>query len=74
MPTGGRRSSSSVPAWVSSNTRSARRGSDFAGRGEGSASIRPSRRATQSAATGQPSHAGRVRVQTVAPRSINPCV
>ena len=74
MPVGGRRSSSTSPARSSSSTRTAFLGSCFAGRGDGSSSTRPSRSATQSAATGHSPQRGFARVHSVAPRSISPCV
>ena len=46
----------------------------FLGRGAGISSIRPVFRATHSADTGHFSHAGLLRVHTVAPRSIRPWV
>ncbi len=58
----------------SASRRTARCGRAFCGRGAGSSAMRPSRRATQSLATGHASQRGRARVHTVAPRSIRPCV
>ena len=49
-------------------------GRAFAGRGDGSAATRSVRSATQSAATGHSPQRGAARVQTIAPRSISPCV
>ena len=71
IPLLGRRSSSTAP-WCRSTSQVVRRsGSGLRLRADGNSAIRSSRKATQSPATGQRSQAGRVRVHTVAPRSIS---
>ena len=47
---------------------------DFFGFLMGSSAVRPVAKATQRCCKGQRPHAGLLRVQTVAPRSIRPCV
>ena len=74
MPDGGRFSISQSPPRRIANILQARSGTSRRGRGDGSRATDPSRTATHEPASGQRSQQGRLRVQTVAPRSISPCV
>ncbi len=75
MPRAGRRASSTQPSGSSTtSTVTPRRGRLRFGRGAGYFGCVPARHAAQVSAKGHTVHAGRARVQSVAPRSMIACV